>query len=226
MFSAALAAVEEIFTPPFRAVLWKSLGLTALFLALGWVGLERAAFALMTGAPQWLASIGAVVTGIGLILVMGYLVAPVSALVASFFLDELAERVEASIGRVGLPISVGSAVATSAKFTVLSVLVNAIALAVFLVPGFNAGVFVVANAYLLGREYFELAAMRFRPIAEAREMSRRHRGYLFICGLPIAILVAIPVLNLLTPLFATAYMVRIHRALTAMDGEARSQPAP
>ena len=40
-----------------------------------------------------------------------------------------------------------------------------------------------------------------------------HGGYLFICGLFIAALVAIPVLNLLTPLFATAFMVRVHQRI-------------
>ena len=34
----------------------------------------------------------------------------------------------------------------------------------------------LANAYLLSREYFLLAAMRFRPPAEAKAMRRAHRG--------------------------------------------------
>ena len=36
MFEAALAALRQIMTPPFRAVLVKSLGTTLLLLALAW----------------------------------------------------------------------------------------------------------------------------------------------------------------------------------------------
>jgi CysZ protein len=47
-------------------------------------------------------------------------------------------------------------------------------------------------------------------------MRSTHGLYLFICGLFIAALVAIPVVNLLTPLFATAFMVRIHKRIAPL----------
>jgi CysZ protein len=68
---------------------------------------------------------------------------------------------------------------------------------------------------LLGREYFELAAMRFRPAPEAKAMRRRHQTTIFIAGLFIAGFVSIPILNLATPLFGTALMVHMHKRLTA-----------
>jgi CysZ protein len=95
---------------------------------------------------------------------------------------------------------------------------NFVALLVFLLPGVNLAVFFVANAYLLGREYFELAALRYRPLAEVQDMRRRHKLYIFACGFLIAGFVVVPILNLLTPLFGTAFMVRIHQKLSRDDG--------
>ena len=106
----------------------------------------------------------------------------------------------------------------SARFALVSLAVNLVALLVFLLPGVNILVFFVANAYLLGREYFELAALRYRPLAEVRILRRKHAVMLFVCGLFIAAFVAVPIVNLLTPLFGTAFMVRMHKRLTARPG--------
>ena len=87
------------------------------------------------------------------------------------------------------------------------------ALVLLFVPGFGLLAWIGANAYLLGREYFELAAMRFRPVAEARAMRRHFALPVYLAGLSIAGFVAIPLLNLFTPLFATALMARLHKRL-------------
>ena len=99
------------------------------------------------------------------------------------------------------------------RFAVLSIAVNLVALALLFVPGLNLVAFLGANGYLFGREYFELAAMRFRSAGDARAMRQRHSLSVFLGGLVIAAFVSIPLLNLFTPLFATALMVRLHRRL-------------
>jgi CysZ protein len=75
-------------------------------------------------------------------------------------------------------------------------------------------VFFLATAWLLGREYFELAAMRFRSPAEAKAMRKHHGTQVFIAGLFIAAFVSIPIVNLATPLFGMAFMVHIHKRLS------------
>ena len=72
----------------------------------------------------------------------------------------------------------------------------------------------VATAYLLGREYFLLAAMRFRTPDEAKAMRRAHRTSVFMAGTLIALFVSIPIVNLATPLFAMALMVHMHKRLS------------
>ena len=87
------------------------------------------------------------------------------------------------------------------------------ALPFILFAGFGFLILFFANAYLLSREYFELAAMRFRPAGEAKAMRKANAGYIFAAGLVIAAFVSIPILNFATPVFAMAFMVHIHKKL-------------
>ena len=217
MFASASAAFPQIFSPPFRAVLFKSLGLTFALLVLMWVGLDKVIISYIAVPYPWLASILSFLTGLGLMVGLAFFIAPISSLVAGFYLDDLADVVEKDIGIQGQALPAGQAMWLAGKFAAVSLLVNAFALVVFLLPGVNVLVFFLANAYLLGREYFELASLRFRSLAETHELRRRHRFYIFICGLLIAGFVAIPIVNLLTPLFGTAFMVRIHDRLARED---------
>ncbi|MEY3553348.1 MAG: hypothetical protein RL735_1696 [Pseudomonadota bacterium] len=219
MFESARAALPEILSPPFRRVLWKILALTLGILSLVWIGLDKVIIAQIAVPYPWLATLLSFLTGVGLFLGLAFFVAPISSLVAGFFLDDLAERVEKdTTGSSGRALPAGQAVWLASKFAAVSLLMNFVALLVFLLPGVNLAVFFVANAYLLGREYFELAALRYRPLAEVQDMRRRHKLYIFACGFLIAGFVVVPILNLLTPLFGTAFMVRIHQKLSRDDG--------
>jgi uncharacterized protein involved in cysteine biosynthesis len=80
-------------------------------------------------------------------------------------------------------------------------------------------VFFIATAWLLGREYFELAAMRFRPPAEAKAMRKDNAATIFTAGLFIAAFVSIPIVNLATPLFGMAFMVHMHKRLSGSRPE-------
>ncbi len=217
MLEAAFAALRQILTPPFRSVLWKSLGLTLLLLALIWAGLDRLALSMVVVDHPLMHSILAFATGFGIIFALAFLVGPVSIFVAGFFIDDLAAIVEREIypaGRQGTPAHHVEALRSAIRFSFVSFGVNLVALMLLLVPGINVMAFFLANAYLFGREYFMLAAMRFRSSLEAEEIRRVNALTLFIGGLFIAIFVATPGLNLLTPLFATAFMVRLHKKLS------------
>ena len=97
------------------------------------------------------------------------------------------------------------------------ILGNLAALILLFVPGINIAAFFLVNGYLLGREFFEFAAMRFRPEAEAKALRRQHAMTVFLAGLVIAGFLAVPFLNLATPLFAAAMMVHLHKAIAARE---------
>lgn len=228
---AARAAISRLFTREFRAVFLKSLGLTLLALVAAWFGLRElfAYFAmpwmdaLVPGLPAWagwLGIVAAVFAGIGLALGLALLVAPVTALVAGLFLDDIAEVVERTdypADPPGTPLPALRALWLALKFLGVVVLGNIVALFLLLLPGVNVAAFFLVNGYLLGREFFEFAAMRYRPEAEAKVMRRRNGLTVFGAGLVIAAFLAVPLLNLLTPLFAAAMMVHLHKLVAARE---------
>jgi CysZ protein len=217
MIRAALDAFAQTLSPSFRAILWKILAITFILLALVWVGLDHLITHYLQISLPWLALALSFLTGIGLFAGMGFLVAPTSSLVAGLYLDDVAERVEHELSVAeGRALPNGQALWFAVKCTALSVAINLLALLLLLVPVVNIIAFFTANAYLMSREYFELAALRYAGLDEVRRLRRRHGWYLFACGLIMALFVAIPVLNLITPLFATAFMVRIHAKLAGL----------
>jgi CysZ protein len=225
MIEDAIDAFAQIFTPPFRVTLFKSLGLTIGLLIVIWLALDRLAGAIIHIETSWLATILSVLVGLGLIVGLAFLIAPVTSLVAGFFLDDMAAIVERTIDPAGIPgkpIPAGAAAIFALRFAGLSILVNLIALALLFAPVVNIVAFLGANGYLLGREYFEFAAMRFHAPAEARAMRRHFAFQIFLAGLIIAGFVAIPILNLCPPLFATAFMTRMHKRLAGPAGASRT----
>ena len=220
MLAAAYAALQQIFTPPFRATLWKVLALTFGLLVLLWVALDKVVIGYVAVPYPWLATLLTFAIGLGLVVGLAFIMAPVSSLVAGFFLDDLAEIVEREtdpLGRTGTALPAGQAVWLATRFALVSLAVNFAALLLFLLPGINALVFFAANAYLLGREYFELAALRFRPLDEVKALRKQNALTLFIAGFFIAAFVAVPGLNLLTPLFGVAFMVRLHKQIAPVS---------
>jgi CysZ protein len=217
MLDAALAAASQILTRPFRRVLWKTLALAFALLGLIWALLHKLIVAGAGLAHSWEAGALSLLSGVGLFVGLAFLITPVSFIVAGYFFDEvalLAERElvpEVAPGRA-LPLS--QSLWLSIKFSAVSLAVNLAALVLLLVPGINAMAFFAANAYLSGRGYFELAAARHVPFPEVRRLRKVNNLRLFGAGLFMAALLAVPLANLLTPLFATAFMVQIASGIT------------
>jgi CysZ protein len=238
IFDAARAAASQLFSQEFRSVFFKTLGLTLLALAALWLGLKELfewlalpwLEALMPGVPDWagwLGVVAAIVAGVGLALGLALLIAPVTAVVAGLFLDDIAETVERTdypLDPPGKPVPTFRSIVLALKFFAIVVVGNLIALLLLLVPGINIAAFFLVNGYLLGREFFEFAAMRFRPEADAKALRSRNAGTIFLAGLVIAAFLAVPLLNLLTPLFAAAMMVHLHKAISAQESAERRPP--
>ena len=134
------------------------------------------------------------------------------------------ERDLAPLSPPGRPLRIVPARVLSVRFGALQFGVTAVALLLLLVPGVNAVAFLGANAYLLGRQYYEFVALRHLAPVDAETLRRRHAGRIFLAGLVMAAVVAVPVLNLLTPLFATALLVRVAQPLVRGRLSAPAQP--
>jgi len=228
ILDAARAAASRLLSPEFRAVFLKTLGLTLLALVALWFGI-KALFewlawewieTLLPGLPSWAGWLGAVLVGISLAGGLALLIAPVTAVIAGLFLDDIAEVVERTdypYDPPGRAVPALRSLVLSLRFLGVVILGNLVALLLLLVPGVNIAAFFIVNGYLLGREFFEFAAMRFRPEDEARALRRRYAGTVFLAGLVISVFLAVPLLNLVTPLFAAAMMVHLHKAISARE---------
>ncbi|MGN6550243.1 MAG: sulfate transporter family protein [Pararhizobium sp.] len=237
ILDAVRLAGANLFAAETRTAFWKTLGITILLLVGAWFGIEAlfSHFALppleslVPGLPAWAGWLGfvfGVVASIGLALALGLLIAPVTAVVAGFFLDDVAEVIERRDypgEPVGRALPVGTAIGYTVRFLGVVILGNLVAFALLLVPGVNVLAFFLVNGYLLGREFFEFAAMRYRPEAEVQALRSKHAATIFLSGLVIAGFLAVPILNLLTPLFGAALMVHLHKRISARD---RTYPLP
>lgn len=231
ILEAARLAAINLFAPETRSVFWKVLGLTVLALVGLWFALRGIFIALalpwMEGffpdIPDWagwLTFIFAILASIGLALALALLLSPVTAIIAGLFLDDVAEVVEKRDypgDAPGTALPIGTAMLSSIKFLGVVIVGNIIALLLLFVPGVNLIAFFLVNGYLLGREFFEFAAMRFRPPQEARLFRAKHASTVFLAGLVIAAFLAVPIVNLLTPLFAAGMMVHLHKLISRKD---------
>jgi uncharacterized protein involved in cysteine biosynthesis len=231
MLDAALKALTQMFTPPFRAVLLKSIGLALLMLILLGIGLHRIFAWLAAEGAHYLEGVAgpgmqtplhvliwvlAITAGFGLFAAAVFIMPAVTAFVASFFSDEIAAEVEHvyyPADPPGVAVPVFTAGIEGIKTALLALLVYLCAVPFLLFAGFGFLIFFVANCFLLGREYFLLAAMRFHSIEEAKALRRQHHGTVMLAGAFIAGFVSIPILNLATPLFGMAFMTHVHKKL-------------
>ncbi len=233
MLDDAARAITLMFSAPLRAVLWKSIALALALIVVVAVALDRlivrlvgagSASAENTLGPHahlpldaiaWLLSVA---VGFGIVAGSVMLMPAVTALVASFFADQIAAEVEREdypADPPGVALPLWRAVVEGGKTALLALAVYVCAAPFLLVAGLGAVIFFLATAWLLGRVYFELAAMRFRLPAQARALRKRNAATVYVGGLLIAAFVSIPIVNLATPLFAMAFMVHMHKRISA-----------
>jgi len=217
MLAALFRAFGNLFAPALRRVVGLSLaGAVACFAGL-WVAL-----AIIIGhsarfgwAPlDWLVDL----LGVVAVAALSWLLFPaVVTLVMGFFLDRIAGAVEV-LDYPGKGPARRAPITETALTTVrlmgLTIILNLLALPVYvLIPGINFFVFLGLNGYLFGREYFEVVALRRLDRTAARGMRHRFAGRVFLGGAVIAGLFIVPLVNLVAPVIATAFMVHLFEGL-------------
>ena len=217
MLVAAGQAFGELLSLPFRSVMVKCVGFTIALLA-GLIVAAQWSFTYFVVWPDWIETTIQWLGGLALVAASIFLIPPVTSLIAGLYLDDIAEKVEQTNfpnDPPGRALPTGQSIWLATRFFIVLLVVNLFALLLLLVPGVNLIAFYVGNGYLLGREYFELAAMRHVSGAEAKRIRKANRLTVFLCGLIIAALASVPILNLVTPLFATGFMVRMWKRIAA-----------
>jgi len=200
-----------------------SLGLAQLFSGriLGIIGactmLSVACFAgvwygLYYALEHWLGSweFATTLGGVTTLVLAWFLFPLVAGVFVALFLDAIATIVEQQ-HYPELPkadgLSFGQSLVVALRYLVVLVLANVALLVLLLFPPVYAVAWFVVNGWLVGREYFELVAMRRLTPKQADELRGARGGEVFVTGMVIAGLLTIPFVNLVLPIVATAVMV-------------------
>jgi CysZ protein len=221
MVIALIRAIGALAAPPMRRVVALSLGLAvgtfaALWLSVGAI-LYRTAF--FEWRPlNWLIDL---LGGLAVLALSWLLFPAVVTLIMGFYLERVAATVEA-LDYPGRGPSrrqrVAEIIGVTMRLTFLTLVLNLLALPVYLlVPGINLFFFFALNGYLFGRGYFEVVALRRLDLGEARRVRSRFAGRIFLGGVVIAGLFALPLVNLVAPVIATAFMLHIFEALPRVE---------
>ena len=234
ILSSFFAALGQMFDPRFRNVLLTGVVLTVLLLvgiSVVFVWLIEAligdAVTLpLIGEVTWVddaASWGSIV----LVLILSiFLMVPVASAITSMFLDTVAQAVEdehyPKLGPAD-SIPIKDAIQDSVGF--LGVLIGANILALVLYVFFSPAaplIFWALNGFLLGREYFTLAAIRRVGRKEAKLLRSRYSGTIWLAGFLMAVPLTLPLLNLFIPIIGAATFTHLFHRLSPQAPYART----
>ncbi|RBI75850.1 hypothetical protein DQW77_05125 [Roseovarius sp. TE539] len=146
-----------------------------------------------------------------------FLMIPVASAITSMFLEEVAQAVE-DRHYPHLPpvprIPFGEALRDTVNFLGILIGANIVALMIYpFATGFAPFLFFALNGFLLGMEYFQLAAMRRIGRANAKAMRRQHLGTIWLAGILMALPLSIPVMNLVIPIIGAATFTHLFHAI-------------
>lgn len=222
LLSALFKSFADLFSGDMRKFFWRSLGLTIVILIAMVVVMSTALSFAVASFPSldaypWISTLVGILSGFGLSILAIFMLPSVSMLVSSFFLEDVARVIEERNFKNGLNVktaTIGSAMAEAARLFALSLGLNVVALFFVFVPVVNVLIFLLVNAILLGREYFWLVSSRHVTPMEFSRLHRQHRVLVAIAGATISLMLFVPIVNLVMPLFATILMVHLHHALS------------
>lgn len=163
----------------------------------------------------WLNTVVDLLGGLATLALTWFLFPAVVSAVVGLFLEHVAARVE-QLHYPHLPParepSVMEIVLVSARFLGVMLVLNVAILIFLFAPPVFPFVFYGVNGYLLGREYYEMVALRRLSPDQAMAFRKANGGRLFVVGVVIALALTIPVLNLIIPVVAVATMAHLFHA--------------
>ncbi|MEL6645922.1 MAG: EI24 domain-containing protein [Pseudomonadota bacterium] len=225
MFNDFLKALNQIGDPRFRRVLFIGLGLT--------IALLIAVYAVFLGVLNWFLPDTVTIPWLGevnwvddllsgasilfMLFLSVFLMVPVASAFTSLFLDDVADAVEARHYSSLTPaprVSFAEGLRDSVNFLGVLIVANILALVGYLFLGPLAPLgFIALNGFLLGREYFQLIALRRLGREGAKAARRRHAVQIWAAGALMAAPLTIPIVNLLVPVLGAATFTHLFHRL-------------
>lgn len=217
MFHSISLTLEQLGDKRLRSVLILSIGASLVLIISLAAVVGIALTSLAETGTGWLDEVIVWIGAIGTF-VLALIFFPGSVqLVSGLFADRVADAVMARHypdAPAPRHVPLGEVVGDGLRFAAITIGLNIVALPLyFVLPGLNLLIFYGLNGYLLGREYAEMVGQRTMDRMSLRAFREANRGSLFVGGVLIAALSTIPVVNLTTPVVATAFAVHEHERL-------------
>ena len=197
MLDAAVKALSQILSPPMRSILWRSIGLALVLIVVLAIGLQRALSWFATYGEAWaeamlgpgfhtpinvLAWIVSIAAGLGVVVGAVFLMPAITSLVASVFVDEVADHVEREYypaERSGTALPLRIAIPEGIKTALLTILVYLIALPFVFVAGAGFIAFFIATAWLSAAKISSSPRCGFARRPKPRRCAAQCRDHLY-----------------------------------------------
>lgn len=212
MIRAFSRAIGQLSDPRIRSVIGKSVLSTILifgllFIGIGWTIANTVVFEI-----GWVETTVDVLGGLAAFVLALILFPGIVSALISVLLEDVADAVEQRhYPNAGPPRSLSwpQIAKTSLRLILLTVVLNLLALPFYLIPGVNLVAYYGVNGYLLGREFFEIVALRQLDQESATTLYKKHKTTIWLTGATTAFLFTIPVVNIIAPVIGASAMVHM-----------------
>jgi len=218
---------QQLLHPRFRSVFITAISAAAITLALLLYVLNLYWPETLISGWDWLDKYGVELSSAGFWFVgtvASYLLFPgVVTMVMGVLTDKIAAAVEEEYypNRLGTrEVPYADLVISAGKLTLIMLIINLVFLIPYVILFFMGGfgfilLFVAVNGFLLGREYFEMVAIRHMSRREMHNFRQDNGGAIFVAGALTAGMFMVPILNILAPIIGAAVMTHIFHQLIA-----------
>ncbi|MFC3052032.1 EI24 domain-containing protein [Kordiimonas pumila] len=227
---------QQILHPKFRSVFITSvlaaiITLTVLTLTLNHYWPEK-----VVSGYRWIDEFGDFLASAGywtIVMLGSYLLFPaIVTMVMGLFADQIATAVEEEYypNRIGIrKVPFGDVIISALKLTIMILVLNLIALFPYLLLLlFTGGIgtlalYIALNGFLIGREYYEMVAIRHMDRQAVAVTRQRHGNKIFMGGAIVSAMFLVPVLNLIAPIAGAAIMTHVFHNIRRPEAS-RVQP--
>lgn len=218
IFDSFFRALGQIGDKRFNWVLLKGIGAAILLQAgLTW-GVVGLVDGLLGDALQdygWAEAALKWFGGLATLFLSVFIMVPVASAICSLFLEEVAQAVEdrhyPNLPPAN-PVSIAESLRDGLSFMGLLIAANLVAFVLFYWTPLAPFVFWGLNGFLLGREYFMVAAMRRVGRVRAGQLWKAHSTTIWLAGTLMVVPLTIPLVNVLVPILGAATFTHLFHA--------------
>lgn len=225
IFTAFSRALAQLPDAAFRRVVLIGFGATIALLAaitwaftllIGWLVPESLVLP-WVGEIGWLDDVASGLSVVTMLVLSVFLMVPVASAFTSLFLEDIADAVEAKYYPQLTPAprtSLAEGLRDTVSFLGVILVANLAALVLYLFfAPFAPLIFWGLNGFLLGREYFQVTAMRRLGREGAARMRKQNMVTIWSAGVLMVVPLTIPIVNLLVPVLGAATFTHLYHAL-------------